>query len=164
MIAYKLHYHQLTADHLTSCNALRSLFQLQQEGPDLLAGEAQFGAQGGGGQGAHADVGRHQSFFWKKGHWLMMHQSWNCTWHSLTMLNTFNWQVTPFWNTQTRLQKLYTLHSQLRMFEEHHQYKRNNKESTGQWKCQSSAQLYRLLQFCGPGWSLIKFPLHFWRF
>ena len=112
MIAYKLHYHQLTADHLTSCNALRSLFQLQQEGPDLLAGEAQFGAQGGGGQGAHADVGRRQSFFWKKGHWLMMHQSWNCTWHSLTMLNTFNWQVTPFWNTQTRLQKLYTASSE----------------------------------------------------
>ena len=43
------------------------------------------------------------------------------------------------------------VHSQLRMFEECHQYKRNNKESAGQWTRKSSAQLHRFLQFCGLG-------------
>ena len=61
MISYKLHYCPLTVDQLTSFNSLRYLCQLQQEGPDLLAGEAPYGAQGVG-QGARSDGGRLQSY------------------------------------------------------------------------------------------------------
>ena len=43
------------------------------------------------------------------------------------------------------------VHSQLRMFEERHQYKRNNKESAGYAKAQHNQQLHCILQFCGLG-------------
>ena len=53
----------MTADLLTSFNAMYCLCQLQQDGPGLLAGEAQ---GGGGGHGAQSDGGRHQSDLSKK--------------------------------------------------------------------------------------------------
>ena len=55
------------------------------------------------------------------------------------------------------------VHSQLRMFEERHQYKRNIKESTGHAIAQHNCTVFfNSAVALGDLW--IKFPLNFWRF
>ena len=54
------------------------------------------------------------------------------------------------------------VHSQLRMFEERHKYKRNIKESTGHAIAQHNCTVFFNSVALGDLW--IKFPLNFWRF